>query len=247
MGVLSDTISALEEVASRHDRIAVAYSGGKDSLTVIDLCSKIFKRVECFFWYIVPGLDVCEKFIQQARDRWGVEPHQIPHWDIVNAYREAVYCEGFPDDVSVPELTLREAYSHAIVKCGCQIGACGMKLADGYKRRQFFANIRDIDNPVWRSILFPIKEWTKKDVVDYLAANKIERYASGSGGSAGSGIGLDNDSIIWLARNHPADFQKFLKWFPYGEAEVWRRRWYDVSNPNEKKVQTPIGDGSDKP
>ena len=46
--------------------------------------------------------------------------------------------------------------------------------------------------------------------------------------SVTSGVGLDHASLCWLHDSHPEDFKKLLEWYPYAEACIWHREWYDV-------------------
>ena len=55
-----------------HDAVIVACSFGKDSLVVLDLLSKVFKRVEAFCMSYVLGMDWTKTHQQYARDRWGI-------------------------------------------------------------------------------------------------------------------------------------------------------------------------------
>ena len=53
MSVLSDTIREMKAMAAEHSAVVIAFSGGKDSLTVLDLCRRFFHRIECFHFEFV--------------------------------------------------------------------------------------------------------------------------------------------------------------------------------------------------
>ena len=40
---------------------------------------------------------------------------------------------------------------------------------------------------------------------------------------------LSTPALLWLHDYHPDDFQKLLRFFPYAEAVVKRRDWYDIA------------------
>lgn len=76
--MIGETIDALRKIADQHESVIVSYSDGKDSRVVMDLCVRLFRRVEAFFMYFVPGLE-CEQIgIAQAERRWGVKIRQYP-------------------------------------------------------------------------------------------------------------------------------------------------------------------------
>lgn len=228
MSVLQKTIQELERVSRRQSRIAVSYSGGKDSLAVMDLCVKSFAQVTAFFWYAVPDLEVCNAQIRFARARWGIEVIQIPHWDMMMAMRDGVWCDTTGVMDKIPDMGLKHGYAHSLNIIDTELCATGMKESDGLPRRQFFANIRDSKDAFWRRLVFPIREWSKNDVLDYLRANDIPIHES-EPGAVTTGVGLNHDSLCWLHDRHPEDFKKLLRWFPYAEAVIKRREWFGVA------------------
>ena len=227
MSVHQETIKNLEARANIDPKIAVAYSGGKDSLAVMDLCVKTFPQVSAFFWYCAPDLEWCNQQMRFAKERWGIDVIQLPHWDMMMAMRDGEWCDATAAMEKVPDITLKEAYAWSMDLAEAKFCAAGMKDADGLPRRQFFANIRDSKDSVWRRLLFPIREWNKKDVLDYLAANDIPIPVA-EAGAVTTGVGLNHDSLCWLHDKHPEDFEKLLRWFPYAGSAVERRKLYGV-------------------
>ena len=92
--VFTDTSRLLARYAEQHESILVSFSGGKDSLVCLDLCTRAFKRVVCYFMYFVKDLECCEQQLQYARDRWGVEILQYPHWILFRCLKNGVYCNN---------------------------------------------------------------------------------------------------------------------------------------------------------
>ncbi|MGN6643836.1 MAG: phosphoadenosine phosphosulfate reductase domain-containing protein [Verrucomicrobiota bacterium] len=224
---LQKTIQALEARARINPVIAVSYSGGKDSLAVMDLCCKIFPTVRAFFWYCVPDLEVCNEWMRFAKERWNVEVVQLPHWDMMTAMKNGVWCDATKGIDKLPEMKLKDAYAYSLDLVETDFCATGMKDADGLPRRQFFANLRDSKDPIWRRLIFPIRDWNKKDVLDYLKTNGIP-IPEAEPGAVTTGVGLNHDSLCWLHDKHPEDFKRLLKWYPYAEAAIKRRDWYGV-------------------
>lgn len=226
MAAIQDSIRYLETLSKREDSILVAYSGGKDSLVVLDLCCRTFKTVRAFFKFMVPGLEVCEKYMRFAKERYGVEVVQFPSNTSLLSKATGAYCDQV-DGLEQRDIPLKLSFAHALRITGCRIMATGMKDADGLKRRQFFANCRDGEDPFWKAVHHPIREWCKKDVIDYLKVHDIP-IPDCESGAVTSGVGLDHGSLCWLHDSHPEDFKRLLRWFPYAEAAIKRRDWFGV-------------------
>lgn len=220
------TLRDLEALAKRHESVLVSFSGGKDSLVTMDLCAKFFKSVQAFFWYAVPGLEHIDKQLSLAKQRWGVNVIQIPHWDILNAFRDGVWCDVKDWMAGIPEITLRHAYAYCLRVTKASLIANGMKEADGWHRRMFFARTAQQGNAIWQYVVSPIRHWSKKDVLDYLTANGIP-IPPLPPGAVGSGVGLMYADLTWLHDTYPNDFKKLLRWFPYAEAVTKRREWFE--------------------
>ena len=57
---MADLFHAVRTAASMSRRVLVSFSGGKDSVVLLDLCAKHFERVDAFFMYHVRGLEFQE-------------------------------------------------------------------------------------------------------------------------------------------------------------------------------------------
>lgn len=231
MAVLQDTLKLMQELAGAHDFAVVSFSGGKDSLVVMDLACKVFKHVEAFHWFMVPGLRYIEEQMMAAKRRWGVDVVQIPHWDLINALREGVFCDAHDVLFEVEPMTLRDGYAYALETFGARLILNGMKECDGMQRKMFFSRIErhigTANGAVWECIKSPIRKWHKRDVLDYLEANGIQPPRTPSG-VVSFGVGLTHQSLTWLHDEYPDDYKKLLKWFPYAEAVLKRREWYGI-------------------
>ncbi len=222
MPIWQDTLKVLSDRARVTDSCVVAFSGGKDSLVVLDLCRKAFKRVVCFHMYFVPGLKCVERKLDYARDRWGVEILMYPHWALYRCLKQGAYCDEHYSKDDLPELKVLDIYSWVMADTGIRNIAIGAKKSDSqWRRKCYFSSTKH-----WDWALYPCQEWNKFDVLAYLKANKIP--LPDSSGMAATGIDLTTPEICWLHDNHPEDFKRLLEWFPYAEAAVWRRKFYGI-------------------
>jgi len=83
-------LNLLSIIRQETDVIGVAVSFGKDSLATLDLCCRMFSRVEAYYLYRVRGLRAVEEWAKQVRDRHGVRVRMYPHFDLVRLYRHAI-------------------------------------------------------------------------------------------------------------------------------------------------------------
>ena len=77
--VLYDPIKAQSKIT---DSVIVAFSGGKESVVVLDLCFRFFRNVKPFFMYICPNLSFQERTIEWYERKYQTEIMRIPHMDV---------------------------------------------------------------------------------------------------------------------------------------------------------------------
>jgi phosphoadenosine phosphosulfate reductase len=219
-GILEKTLALLDEARQKTDSCLVAFSGGKDSLTVMDLCVRNFKRVEGFFMYLVPGLACQDDRIKEAEDRWGVPIHRVPHWLLDKLLRFGFYSFNHWVENQLPPWKLKDVYELIRADTGIPIIAHGAKRADSRWRKRMLVT--------WGkdpAMLYPVVDWTKPDVWSYLRARNIP-IPDGTT-TAATGIDLSTPSLLWLHDHYPADFDTLCRVFPLAEAVVWRRKFYE--------------------
>lgn len=215
------SLDRLRAQAKQHGSILVAFSGGKDSLAVLDLCRQTFERVVCFFMYLVPGLKCVEKQLQAARERYGVEILQYPHWLLLKLVKDEIYRPtGFEFD-GLPQSKVKDVYLMAMADTGINLVASGAKKSDYATRATIMRSMEGI------GVIHPLAEWTKFDLLAYLKVRNIPLPESS--GRATTGIDLSTPSLLWLYDNYPEDFEKLCEGFPYAKAAIYRREFFGVA------------------
>jgi phosphoadenosine phosphosulfate reductase len=219
-------------LAKRADRVCVFYSGGKDSLVTLDLAVRVFgaSRVTGFFKFTVPDLEIEQAPIRWAEEKYGVQIVQAPKlyffiWKWVGAF-----CDATP---ALKRFLKRDPPLKWTIAWGMELTGCrhvltGMKDSDGLKRRQFFANCRDSADSIWRGVHHPIRHWRKSDVLGWIQQHGLYRPPTYSHRAATTGVGLNHKGLCWLHDEHPEDFRRLERWFPYIGACVARRDFYGV-------------------
>ena len=229
MSLWQDTLTKLNEQAANHDAVLVGFSGGKDSLICLDLCRRSFKKVVCFYMYVVPGLDCIEQQMEAARKRWNVEIIYVPHFLLFRFLKGGIFCdESLWKDDHLQDVVLKDIYSWVKQMTGIRLICTGAKNSDSLWRRRHFHAVRN-----WDGMLYPLKEWNKYHVLEYLKVNNIP--LPDSEGTNAAGIDLSTPSLLWLYDKHPEDFKKLLKWFPFADAVVARRTFYGIGEKKENE------------
>lgn len=209
----------LNDAATNSDSCIVFYSGGKDSLVVMDLATKIFKNVTGVYMYFVPGMSIIENQLDYAMQRWGVNIIQVPHWALLRCLKHGFYCLPKIKNLDLPDIKVKDIYYYVMKFTGINYIATGAKMADSVWRKQ---NINATKN--YSFLLTPLKNWNKFDVLYYLKTNNIP-VPDSEGGNA-TGVDLTNKFLLWLYDKHPDDFKIMSKWFPFIGAVPKKRELY---------------------
>lgn len=223
MSQLDKTITEVQSYARRFNSVLVSFSGGKDSLIVLDLCKKHFKKVVCFFMYAIPDLQFINEQLEVSAKKYDVEILQYPHWAMFRWLKDMIYCDQYPFAEDLPEVHLKDIYAQVRSDTGIQLIATGFKKSDSMWRRRTTKRTTKVYSG--SAFMTPIIEWNKFEVLAYLRINKIDPPPVMSGRTI-SGVDLTTPSIPMIHDNYPEDFKKLLKIFPYAEAVVKRREFY---------------------
>ena len=220
--IIAKTLRVLGRAASEHESVCVAYSDGKDSRVVMDLCLRSFKRVTAFYMYMLPDLPCVNAALATAEERLSRSAvfegpiRRYPHWVLRKCLAEGVYCRGMSDD-GLPPWKLHDVYAAAAKDSNSTLIATGAKQTDSTWRRRMMGT--------WGSnCLYPIGDWNKFQVLGYLKTRGIT-VPTGSGKNA-SGIDLSVPSLLWLHDTYPEDFEKLCGVFPFARAVVKRREFF---------------------
>lgn len=219
MGALEETMEILRKARERSDSILTSFSGGKDSLVVLDLCVRTFARVEAFFMAWVPGLRCVEEPVVAGAARFGVKLHMVPHWAAMRCLKYGIYGFQPPERDWWPDVKLRDIYAMVMQDTGISMIATGAKRRDGLWRKR---NLDSTKN--WNEVITPIVGWSNADVASYLVSRKIPVPRGDR--ADGSGVDLSKPSILWLHDQHPEDFAVLEDHFPFVRSVVEQRRLY---------------------
>ena len=158
MGInVENTIKELQELATQHEKVAVAFSGGKDSLITLDLALRFFKNVYPFYMYFVPGLEFDEKRMAYCKQRFNLDVLLYPHFITFECLKTNTYIDPHPEVDEFPDLNQRMIYDWVKHDTGSTLILNGQKKADGAFRRRLIATTKNTQKDIYR----PLKDWLR--------------------------------------------------------------------------------------
>ena len=200
--------------------VLVGFSGGKDSIVTLDLCTRFFDTVQPFFMYLCPDLEFQEETLRWYEDRYGLEIIRIPHFDTSKLLRYGSFREF---DMSVPEVGIKDTYEYLRKRTGIHWIAAGERIADSTIRRAMIKHSGSTD--ATRGRFYPIANWTKADVLKYIKMRKL-KLPKDSRELGFSFRSLMGKELSVIKRVYPSDYERILKMYPFAGAAVERYERY---------------------
>jgi 3'-phosphoadenosine 5'-phosphosulfate sulfotransferase (PAPS reductase)/FAD synthetase len=206
-------LKVLDTVAAASGgRVVLFYSGGKDSLVLLDMARQKFKEVVCVFMYFVPGLVHCEIYLNYARRFPNVRVVQYEHFSLSEIRRHGIYCKATDE----PKRTLKDVSEQACQDAGIAWSLYGMKKADSLNRRIWLDTLEDLAVERRTSKAYPLSLWTNKLVNNYRERTRLPHPIS-YGDKASNGVGFNYDCFLYLRRYYPQDLATIYRHFPASE------------------------------
>ena len=216
----SSRYDPIRTMAKMTDEVIVGFSGGKESVVVLDLCMKHFKRVVPFFMYYIPGVSFQEKTLHWYEDKYGTEIIRLPHFELSEMMR---YGTLRNEDLTVPIISINDIYQWMRDSYGIRWIAAGERSGDSVIRGAMIKHSGSIDAN--RGRFYPVAWWTKQEILDYIRFKKL--YLGVDSRSMGASFtGVNTESFLFLKQHFPTDYQKLLKLFPLAEGAVTRFEKY---------------------
>ena len=178
---------ALESIYKLHDKVALLFSGGKDSLAALYLCKPWWDRTYVVWVNTHANFPEMLRFIEHIK-------RMVPHFvELQSNAQSFVHAHGYPSDVVVGELADGSIYSGAVPTMCSKFECCAtnvwrpiwefMKTTDatafikGQKRTDhltapFIEKFKVGDSE--KQLVYPLSDWTDEDVRRYLACQSVE-------------------------------------------------------------------------
>lgn len=202
------------------DSVLVGFSGGKESVVVMDLCFRYFKKVQPFFMYICPNLSFQERTIAWYEKKYQTEIIRIPHMDVSEYFH---YGSFRPGDESFPIVSINDIYHYLRLQSDIWWIAAGERINDSIVRRAMMKKSGTIDTQ--RGRIYPVALWRKKEVIDYIKFHNL--YLGADSRKLGFSFkSLWGKELSMLKQYFPEDYEKVLRQYPFAEAGVRRYELY---------------------
>lgn len=214
-------------VRQQSDGAILFFSGGKDSLALLDLCAPQFDRLVCVFMYFVEGLEHMEKYLDITKKYPNAEVLQVPHWILSSIYREGLYCVPDP---KVPIRKLKDVRAYVQAQTGIEWVIMGMKQSDSLQRRLMLKGYEEQAISRASTTAYPLSLWKKADVLAYLRLKKIPLPINYGLKTNSSGLVFNAEVFAWLRTHYPQDLEKIYDKFPLSRQILFE---YDYANANE--------------
>lgn len=217
--VLFDPIKTQAKIT---DSVIVAFSGGKESVIVADMCHRYFKNVKMFFMYICPDLSFQERTLEFYEKKWQTEIIRIPHMDVSEYFH---YGSFRNPDWTFPVVSINDIYHYIRLETDMWWIAAGERIDDSIVRRAMMKKSGSID--MQRGRFYPISAWNKKDVLKYIKFHNL--YLGQDSRKLGFSFkSLWGRELSMVKKYFPDDYRKIIKLYPFAEAGVLRYETYGV-------------------
>lgn len=218
----------LRIVREQTDAIGVAVSFGKDSLATLDLCCRLFNRVEGYYLYRVPNMDIVAEWCAEVYARHSVRVREYPHFDLSRCYRHALCQPHWRGLGKTPKITMADIEATFRADADVEWIAYGWRRNDSFSRALIMRKCAGIDFVSRR--VFPLRSWRRADVFGYLDGRRIPR-PPGLGRSEQGGLDFHPEALAYLREHYPRDYARWVEAFPFSA----------VTADQYRKDQSPRG------
>lgn len=224
--VLYDPIKAQSKIT---DSVIVAFSGGKESVVVADLCHRYFKNVKMFFMYICPDLSFQEKTLEWYEKKYQTEIIRIPHMDVSEFFH---YGSFRAPDYTFPIVSINDIYKYVRLKTDIWWIAAGERINDSIVRRAMMKKSGSIDEQ--RGRIYPVSAWKKQEIIDYIKYHNL--YLGADSRKMGFSFKtLEGRELMMVKENFPEDYDKLIHLYPFAGAGIKRVEEYGKEKEHGKK------------
>ena len=235
----AETMQIIRGIRQKTDTAVLFYSaGGKDGIALVDMLSHIFKRVICYYMWLVPGLDHVKPYIRWAETKYpNVEVRQIKHYqrDYFDHYGFFQDGEGNPD--IVPR-TVGEVEEAVRQETGVDYVFSGMKGVDGYIKRMRLKTFKKRNGTYItdKGMVYPLAIWTNQEVLRYIEMRNLIKPFVYNPKDISQGFGVDLRSLLFMRDRFPSDYQRTVREFPFCEKLIFDYENGILPYGQEKKV-----------
>lgn len=207
----------IDDVSKETDSILLFHSlSGKDSIVLLDLCYKKFKRVIVVFMYLVKDLEHIMRYYNYAKTKYpNIEFVQVPHYALFN-YIKTGYM-GIKQNTKQRQWTLSDITDKLREKIGVEWACYGFKQSDSLNRRLMLRSYTDGKEAInWKTKKFyPLSTYRNKEIMDFILDHRLKNPEVCGTNKQSSGVDIEDvEYQKYLKELFPADLEKIYKVFP---------------------------------
>ena len=207
----------IDDVSKETDSILLFHSlSGKDSIVLLELCYKKFKRVIVVFMYLVKDLEHIMRYYNYAKAKYpNIEFVQVPHYALFN-YIKTGYM-GIKQNTKQRQWTLADITEKLREKLGVEWACYGFKQSDSLNRRLMLRSYTDGKEAInWKTKKFyPLSTYKNKEILDFIFGHRLKNPEVCGTNKQSSGVDIEDiEYQKYLKELYPADLEKIYKVFP---------------------------------
>lgn len=232
---IEDGINLLRCARAEADSIGCAVSFGKDSLATLDLCCRVFSRVEGYYLYRVPGLRCVDEWAEEVKHRTGVVVRMYPHFDLSRCYSSALLQPHWAGLDKTPQIKMSDIENQFRRDANVEWLAIGWRRNDSFSRALILKSNGGFDARAKR--VYPLRCWRRSNVFAYLRVRGIP-FPESLGRKDQGGLDFHPGSLAFMRDNYPDDYSKWLTAFPFSEIQLVRP---PVKPPRRERAKGSTG------
>ena len=207
----------IDDVSKETDSILLFHSlSAKDSIVLLDLCYKKFKRVIVVFMYLVKDLEHIMRYYNYAKAKYpNIEFVQVPHYALFN-YIKTGYM-GIRQNTKQRQWTLSDITDKLREKIGVEWACYGFKQSDSLNRRLMLRSYTDGKEAInWKTKKFyPLSTYRNKEIMDFILDHRLKNPEVCGTNKQPSGVDIEDiEYQKYLKELFPEDLEKIYKVFP---------------------------------
>lgn len=210
--------SLLNLVRQQTDTIGIGISFGKDSLTVLDLCSRVFPNIHGYYLYRVQDISLIGDWKVYTEKRYGIKIMMLPHFDLSRCYKNALLRPHL--DKKVPRINMKDIEIYFKAQTGCDWMAYGWRRNDSFSRALIMKQTGGFDEKNRR--VFPLRSFTRTNVLNYLKEHDIPRPPA-LGRDEQGGLDFHPEAIRTLKEQYPEDYERWIQDFPFSGVQLFEK------------------------
>ena len=212
---MRDLLGNIKSINQNCKNISILFSGGRDSLVMLDLFVKYAVRSfsDVIFMYFCKGLEFEERILRYYEKRFLVKIIRIAHPDVQFMKRSRTKQKRI--SISDLEKYIRQEFKSDYI-------AYGFRKDESLQRRGQLAHLDGGVDYKYKKV-FPVAEWSAKHMNGWIRKEKLLLPPEYKYGFRDINS-FKGESIEYIYNNYPEDYQRIIKSYPDMQGELMRYR-----------------------